>query len=321
MARSRRTRKAGRRAALLLAVLLGVGAGWWAAAGHREGPVRTRPVIEGAVTDHVLVVSLDGLRPDAIHRFRARTLQRLAAEGAWSADARTILPSRTLPGHMSMVSGEPPDVHGVVHNDDPDRTRWVVDVPTIFALAHGRGMATAGFFSKRKFRQLYEPNTLDAVDHPQGWPVFRPAWVTASRVVRHLRRQRPQLLFVHFAEPDYIGHTTGWMSRPYGWAVRWTDRELARILAAADRAFGPGAYTVIVTSDHGGHGYSHGDADPRNVAIPWIAWGRGVVPGTSLPPGIWTMDTAATAMWLLGIDRPGSWTGMPVLAAFHQEPP
>jgi hypothetical protein len=57
------------------------------------------------------------------------------------------------------------------------------------------------------------------------------------------------------------------------------------------------------------------------VAIPWIAWGRGVVPGTSLPPGIWTMDTAATAMWLLGIDRPGSWTGMPVLAAFHQEPP
>lgn len=305
------------RCALLLALL--------AACGPERPPPEPRaapPPVPGVVTDHVVVVSMDGLRPDAIARARPPTLRRLVREGSHSLTAQTIVPSRTLPGHMSMVSGEPPDVHGVLHNDDPDETRWVVDVPTMFALAHDRGFHTAAFFGKTKFRQLYEPGAIDHAEQPANRLELRPAWVTAARVEAYLARHRPQLLFVHFGEPDYVGHVFGWMSPPYRWAVLWADRALARVLAAADRAYGPGGYTVILTADHGGRRFTHGSARPVDTTIPWIAWGKGVRAGTALPEGIRTMDTAATVMWLLGVPRPGEWIGAPVEAAFHAgEPP
>ena len=38
-------------------------------------------VMRGRVTDNVLVVSIDGLRPDAIAKFHATTLERLMARG------------------------------------------------------------------------------------------------------------------------------------------------------------------------------------------------------------------------------------------------
>jgi arylsulfatase A-like enzyme len=275
--------------------------------------------LRGNITDHVLIVSMDGLRPDAIPRFRPRSLSRLVCEGSYSLEAQTIVPSRTLPGHMSMVSGEPPEVHGVLHNNDPDESRWEVDVPTIFALAHEHGLTTAGIFSKTKFRQLYEPGTLDHADQPANYLDLRPAWRTVDEAQFALKRIRPNLLFVHFAEPDYIGHFLGWMGRPYRWSVTWTDRAVAQLLRTADQVYGPANYTVILTSDHGGSGLTHGSADPVDTSIPWVAWGRGVRGETMLGAGIRTMDTAATAMWLLGVERPEEWLGRPVTEAFFSD--
>jgi arylsulfatase A-like enzyme len=76
-----------------------------------------------------------------------------------------------------------------------------------------------------------------------------------------------------------------------------------------------GDVVVIVTADHGGHGKDHGTDALEDVRIPWIAWGRAVQPG-ELPTGIRTMDTAATALWLLGVPVPTRWEGRPVLGAF-----
>jgi arylsulfatase A-like enzyme len=72
---------------------------------------------------------------------------------------------------------------------------------------------------------------------------------------------------------------------------------------------------VLLTADQGGHGWSHGSSDPRDVTIPWIAWGEGVRAGTRVPNGVRTMDTAATALWLLGLPALG--VGQPVQTAFQ----
>ena len=81
------------------------------------------------------------------------------------------------------------------------------------------------------------------------------------------------------------------------------------LLTAVEGAFGKSEYTVIVTADHGGHGNDHGSADPRDVLIPWVTWGRAVKPGHLQSTGIRTMDTAATVAWLLGLDKPENWVG------------
>src|SRR5688572_11070084 len=59
----------------------------------------------GFMTSHVIVMSIDGLRPDAIEKFGATTMQRLMKEGSYTLAARTIFPSKTLPSHTSMLTG------------------------------------------------------------------------------------------------------------------------------------------------------------------------------------------------------------------------
>ena len=139
-------------------------------------------------------------------------------------------------------------------------------------------------------------------------------------MARYLKHASPNLLFVHLAEPDLAGHLVGWMSAPYGWAVQEADAAVGRLLAVADGAFGRGNYTVLLTADHGGHGRDHGSDDPRDVTIPWVAWGRGVAAGAVLDPGIKTMDTAATALRLLGLEEPAGVIGHVVTAAILPQP-
>ena len=194
-------------------------------------------------------------------------------------------------------------------------------MPTVFGLARERGFHTAAFFSKTKFEHLQREGTLDYTQAPSAGrvPWFGDKWAvsrTMGDVERYLKGNRPNLLFVHVGEPDYAGHRHGWMSKKYGAAVRAADAAVARLVKAGDRAYGEGNWTLVVTADHGGHGRNHGSKDPRDITIPWIAWGKGVVGGGQLPSGIRTFDTASTALWLLGLEEPRDWAGTPVTTAF-----
>ncbi len=270
----------------------------------------------GAATDHVVVISIDGLRPDAIDKYDAETIQRLMREGTYSLEAQTIFPSKTLPSHTSMLTGVPPEVHGITFNSRQSDEHGVVEVPTVFAVAKERGFHTAAFFSKAKFHHLAQPGSLDYWQGPGSNISHWMATKTVPDAVRYLKHERPNLMFVHIGEPDYAGHAIGWMSFAYGWAVKRADGAVATVLEAADEAYGRGNYTVILTADHGGHDRDHGSDDPRDMTIPWIAWGKGAQTGVPLSVPIRTMDTAATALWLLGVDRPPGWVGRPVAAAF-----
>jgi len=284
----------------------------FALSGARPSPA---PVTAGAATDHVVVVSMDGLRPDAIERYGAKTLLRLKREGTYAPTARTIFPSKTLPSHTSMLTGEPPEVHGITWNDDQVERAGVVSVPTVFELAKQAGFTTAAFFSKSKFHHLQKSGTLDYTQAPNGsdrWLATR----TVSDVVTYLKHERPNLLFVHLADADLAGHGMGWMSFIYGWAVDRLDGAVEKIVRAADDAYGANNYTLIVTADHGGHDRNHGSRDDSDMFIPWIVWGKGVTQGGELAAEVRTMDTAATVAWLLGAAGSPSWAGVPVATAF-----
>jgi len=274
--------------------------------------------LHGRITDHVVVISVDGLRPDAIAKYDARNIRMLMREGRYSLTAQTIPTSLTLPSHTSMLTGVGADIHGVTWNSDKTKEKGYVSVPTIFALAHNAGFTTAAFFSKTKFHHLEIPSTLDFSRSPKGGmdPMFAEER-TAGYVADYLGDNNPNLLFVHFMEPDFIGHQFGWMGHMYGMAVREADLGVKRVLATADERWGRGNYTVILTADHGGHGKRHGSTDPLDMTIPWIVWGAGVQAGDTLS-GIHTMDTAATVMWLLGVDAPANWVGKPVTRAFDR---
>src|SRR5687768_17561031 len=81
-----------------------------------------------------------------------------------------------------------------------------------------------------------------------------------------------------------------------------------------------GKFSLIVTADHGGHGTGHGSKDPRDVTIPWIAWGQGVRQGVLDQSTVRTMDTAATVLWLLGLTEQSDWVGEAVIGAYEPSP-
>jgi arylsulfatase A-like enzyme len=270
---------------------------------------------QGAVTRNVVLVSIDGLRPDAIAAFNAGTMLRLMREGTYTLKATTIDPSLTLPSHTSMLTGEPPERHHVLWNNVVSAERDEIELPNIFSVARAHGYRTAAFFSKAKFQPLQRDGTLDYSQAPGGWFGRWSSARTVSDIERFVGDARPNLLFVHLTDPDAAGHRSGWMGSEYGAAVRAADAALGRLVRAADAAYGAGNYSLIVTADHGGHGTGHGSADPQDVTIPWIAWGQGVKPG-ALEFSIRTMDTASTVLWLLGLTEPTDWAGTPVTQAF-----
>ena len=220
-----------------------------------------------------------------------------------------------------MLSGEPPDQHGVLWNNVTSAKTDVVEFSTVFSVARAHGYRTAAFFSKAKFSPLQRPGTLDYSQAPGGWFGRWSGERTVDDVRAQLALDPPNLLFVHLSDPDQAGHEFGWMSNAYGRAVQTTDAALDRLLSAANDAYGTGHYSVIVTADHGGHDHDHGSGDPRDVTIPWIAWGEGVRQGALTGLRIDTFDTASTVLWLLGAREPASWDGTPVVAAFRSPAP
>ena len=82
-----------------------------------------------------------------------------------------------------------------------------------------------------------------------------------------------------------------------------------------------GETLFIISADHGGHGHNHDGKIPEDRLIPWIAWGPGIRAGHRIKADISTVDTAATALWVLGYPPPPGMVGRPVLEAFEPDPP
>ncbi len=271
-------------------------------------PTSTPTALPRPPITRVVIISIDGLRPDAIDLAPMPVLQGLIQSGAYSLTAQTIFPSVTLPSHTSMLTGLCPAAHGVTWNEYlPER--GYARGTDLFDLAHAAGLRTVMVTGKEKLRQITEPGSLD---------LFR--WVNDPDPVigRQAAALIPQgfgLLFIHLPDGDLEGHTYGWMSLQQLLALRGSDEALGTVLKALDEAQMRENTLVIVTADHGGHNTTHGFDIPADMTIPWVANGPGIV-HAQLASRINTTDTAATAAWALGLSLPGEWAGRPVLEAF-----
>jgi arylsulfatase A-like enzyme len=256
----------------------------------------------------VIIISIDGLRPDAVLLAPMPNLVGLMQSGAFSLGAQTVFPSVTLVAHSSMLSGLCPSKHGVLWNEYlPER--GYAQGTDIFDLAHAAGLETVMYVGKEKFRQIAEPASLDNFIYIND---------TDSALMGSLIANFPQdfgMLFIHLLATDLAGHDAGWMS-PYQLStIRLADGALGMLLAELDARNLRGETLIIVTSDHGGLGGGHGTDAREDMTIPWVAAGPGIQPKT-LTTTVHTMDTAATAAFALGLPIPSDWDGVPVYEAF-----
>jgi len=272
-----------------------------------------------------VLISIDGLRPDLALRANMPTLRGMLRDGAYTFWAQTTAVSVTLPAHTSMVTGVSPDKHGVSWNSDPPSGKQVYSKrPTVMEMATAAGYVTAMVVGKSKFATLDKPGAITHVFVPSKADSVVSNDVVATHAEEIIAAYKPDLLFVHFPDADTAGHTYGWGSLEQIAAIEKTDRAIAGIFAALDRAALRANTILFLSADHGGGGFTHGAGDARSRYIPWIVVGPGVKHDYDLAQladvDVRTEATAATICYLLGLPQQSYFDAKPVLAAFSHVP-
>lgn len=257
---------------------------------------------------HVIHISVDGLRADAVTRHAPEdlpNLYRLRNEGAFTDNARTdFYRSNTLPNHTSQLTGRAvlgPEGHGWTKNSDPEAGETLHShhgeyVASVFDVVHDHGLSTALYTSKSKFvlfDQSYDdvngaPDLVGADNGRDKIDRFHYDSDTEAVVdafVRDVRSEQYDYAFVHLRDPDSAGHRFNWNMRSgssYLSSIERVDRLVGQIVEAVTTTPGLAGHTVIIlTSDHGGGGsfHNHGDAAHiENYTIPFYVWGFGIAP-------------------------------------------
>jgi predicted AlkP superfamily pyrophosphatase or phosphodiesterase len=276
--------------------------------------------IRSSPVRRVVLVVLDGLRPDAIQRFRLQRVAGLARRGASTFRAQTVNPSITPCAMASLLTGAAPERHGIQseHFQIP-RPRGPVH-PLAKELAK-RSMPTSFFMPQVPFLMR---GIAARISTALGLGEFRNHGRDADDVLaaagKNLESQRRGLIMMHWLDADRAGHEFGWMSPEYGVAAARMDNALGRLASAIDLS--DPATLVIALADHGGGGATpkhHDSAHPLDTTIPVLLAGGAVVP-CELGAGVSLTDVPATILWALGLPRPESYVGRPLLQAFAKLP-
>jgi predicted AlkP superfamily pyrophosphatase or phosphodiesterase len=218
-----------------------------------------------AAAPPLILVSLDGFRPDYLERGVTPNLNRLAAEGARAVAMRPSFPSVTFPNHYTLVTGLRPDRHGIVDNNMSDAA-----IPDVrFSLSN------AAAVTDRRWWDQAEPVWVTAARHgvrsgtmfwpgseaaihgvrPAMSPRFDGKMPAAARVDMLLSwLDRPAadaygFFTLYFDDVDHAGHDAGPAAEQTTQAAAHVDQAVGRLLdGLKQRAIDA---NIVVVSDHG----------------------------------------------------------------------
>lgn len=279
-------------------------------------------------TPKVLLIGIDGVRPDVLAEVPTPNIDLLAASGWYTAEARTTHPSVSGPSWSSMLTGVWPEKHGVTNNFFTGRD---YDVWPGFLTRAERERPELATFAAVDWLPLAElpdggPVLPDAIDtrivlngYDHGW-AEADGMVTAQ-AVRHLGEADPDAMFVYLGNPDETSHQHGSIGAEYRDAIALADRHVGVLIdAVRDRpGYANENWLVLISTDHGRReDGGHGGDSPEEMTIFILASGLGAGgpggPGGAgntadwPPPGpAFIVDIAPTALAHLGLEIDPAW--------------
>ena len=248
----------------------------------------------------VLLILVDGMRPDSLPGIPAA--QDMIRRSASSMTARTVMPSVTLPCHMSLFHSVESSRHGTTTNTYAPQVRPIRGLCEVLAQ---NGKRCAFFFDWEQLRDLTRPGTLDISFFTKG---ESHGYAEADRMMTDaaiscLADEAPDFAFLYLGNPDEVGHRHGWMSEEYHAAVRGAWEQIQRVLPTL-----PEEYSVIILADHGGHDRIHGTEAAEDMTIPIMLCGKSFPAGTKIED-VSILDIAPTIAALLDTAADREWEG------------
>ena len=253
----------------------------------------------------VILISIDGMRPDGALGCGNPFVQRLMAIGSYALDAKTVFPSVTLPCHMSMFHSVPPERHGMTTNIFMPQ---VHPVRGLFEQISGMGGACAMYYGWEPLRDISRPGSLRYAEYVHSYAEDATDGILTDRALARIQKDRPDFVFLYMVETDEKGgHDSGWMTDTYLSYVSAAIDNVKRVQEAAGDQ-----YTIIVTADHGGHGRGHGSDAPEDMTIPMFFLGKEFEAGKAIS-NVSILDLAPTVAKIMGVPSAPEWEGKPLI--------
>ena len=213
-----------------------------------------------------------------------------------------MMPSVTLPCHMSLFHSVEPSRHGTTTNTYAPQVRPIVG---LCELLKQNGKRCAFYYNWEELRDLARPGSLiysyfvsgNKTDYKQA------NRMVMDEAIKTLGCGDIDFAFLYLGDVDAIGHRYGWMSDEYMLAVRDSWDNIDRIVSTLSDE-----YTVLITADHGGHGRTHGSDMPEDMIIPLFIKGDVFLPKASIENAS-IIDIAPTIAKLFGIESNEDWDG------------
>src|SRR3954469_11903801 len=158
---------------------------------------------------HVVVIALDGCRPELLRDHSTGALRALWEEGAFTWNAEAVVPSVTQVNFASMLTSSVPEKHGIdqVAWDHETSPKLRVKVTTIFEVLAARRLEAVAFLGHEKLYPVEKPAATTRFEHSP-----HAAKAAAPLAARVLREQQPAFTFIYFGDLDGAGHQFGWLS-------------------------------------------------------------------------------------------------------------
>jgi len=275
---------------------------------------RQTPV--GDPTRKVLLIGIDGVRPDVMAEVATPNLDALRATGAWSMHARTTIPTISGPGWSSMLIGVWPDKHNVFNNNFA-KNRYA-EYPDFLTRVESVRPELETFVAADWLPLVTEdsegPLISGAVDSVVVLDGYELGWATADSAVTAatidmLASGDPDAVFLYLGNPDETSHETHSIGAEYRAAIEEADRRVGQVLAAvrARPGYAEEDWLVLVSTDHGRRpDGGHGGRSEAELTTFYIASGPSVTPG-EIEGTPQVVDIAVTALAHLGITIDPSW--------------
>lgn len=224
----------------------------------------------------VILISIDGFRPDYLDKYPAPTLQMLAARGVRAKWMTPSFPALTFPNHYAIATGLYPNHNGIVANniyapefnetfsmskrEEVGNGRWWLGEP-IWVTAEKQGQRASAFFFPGSEAEI-------AGKRPTFWQVFDDDFPNLERVDKVLawlelpRAERPTLITLYYSDVDHGGHDAGPDSDNVKEAIARVDQALHHLVEGLKARKLFQRVNLILVSDHG-----MARVDPRNVIV------------------------------------------------------
>jgi len=216
-------------------------------------------------TKKVLIIGIDGCRPDALQQANTPNIDALQAQAVYSYYALNDDITYSGPGWSAMLTGVWSPKHGVTDNsfagsDYENYPHFIQRVEE-----YDSDLYTVSISQWHPIN-----NNILAGDADYTYNAINQMQVT-SIARTQLTDEDPDVIFLHYDNVDHAGHSTGFSpsNGSYISSIESVDQQVRLVLNALEgRPTYPSEdWLILLSTDHGGQGNSHGGTSIEEETI------------------------------------------------------